>query len=213
MVVDAAIIASASEDDEEGHWVKHKGRPAFHCFKAHVGAYADTALVEEIAVTAPTPRTARPFLMLCPTIPAMCLPTAPTEAIISRRRGARQGWKAAHRRNRYVGARRGRKLDAWNQPIHRICSRIEKIFGTWKRSYDLRPMRWRGLAKAAVQIRRTAIAYSTKHSLMVASSRPSLKPSHRFRARRPKFMEVNNVMPYPRFSPPSQMCGSPEAAD
>ncbi|MER8524056.1 hypothetical protein NKH56_32880 [Mesorhizobium sp. M1076] len=32
--VDAAIIASASEDDEEGHWVKYKRRPAFHCFKA-----------------------------------------------------------------------------------------------------------------------------------------------------------------------------------
>ncbi|MES0032473.1 hypothetical protein [Mesorhizobium sp. M0040] len=78
--IDAAIIASASEDDEEGHWVKHKGRPAFHSFKAQFGAYADTALVEEIAVTAPTPRTATPFLMLCPTIPAKCLPTAPAEA-------------------------------------------------------------------------------------------------------------------------------------
>ncbi|MER8481728.1 MULTISPECIES: hypothetical protein [unclassified Mesorhizobium] len=86
--VDAAIIASASEDDEEGHWVKYKRRPAFHCFKAHFGAYADTALVEEIAVTAPTPRTATPFLMLCPTIPAKCLPTAPTEAIISATRCA-----------------------------------------------------------------------------------------------------------------------------
>ncbi|MER8833169.1 hypothetical protein [Mesorhizobium sp. M0909] len=75
--VDAAIIASASEDDEEGHWVKYKRRPAFRCFKAHFGAYADTALVEEIAVTAPTSRTATPFLMLCPTIPAKCLPTAP----------------------------------------------------------------------------------------------------------------------------------------
>ncbi|WP_352622568.1 hypothetical protein [Mesorhizobium sp. M0312] len=75
-----------------------------------------------------------------------------------------KGWKAAHHRNRYVGARRGRKLDAWNQPIHRICSRIEKIFGTWKRSYDLRRMRWRGLAKAAVQIRRTAnrLQYETQ---------------------------------------------------
>ncbi|WP_337738993.1 transposase [Sinorhizobium medicae] len=44
-------MTSASEDDEEGHWVKHKGRPAVHGFKAHVGADADTALVEEIAVT------------------------------------------------------------------------------------------------------------------------------------------------------------------
>ena len=50
-IVDAAIIASASEDDDDAHWVKHKGRPAVHGFKAHVGADADTALVEEVAVT------------------------------------------------------------------------------------------------------------------------------------------------------------------
>jgi len=30
------------------------------------------------------------------------------------------------------------RLAAWNQPIHRIRGRIEKIFGTWKRSYGLR---------------------------------------------------------------------------
>jgi hypothetical protein len=35
----------------EALWVKHKGRPAVHGFKAHVGADADTAIVEEIAVT------------------------------------------------------------------------------------------------------------------------------------------------------------------
>ncbi|WP_233788751.1 transposase [Rhizobium dioscoreae] len=33
------------------------------------------------------------------------------------------------------------RLEAWNQPIHRIRGRIEKIFGTWKRSYSLRRMR------------------------------------------------------------------------
>lgn len=31
-----------------------------------------------------------------------------------------------------------RKLHAWDQPIHRVRGRIEKIFGTWKRSYGLR---------------------------------------------------------------------------
>lgn len=50
-LVDATIIASASEDDGEARWVKHKGKPAVHGFKAHVGADADTTLVEEIAVT------------------------------------------------------------------------------------------------------------------------------------------------------------------
>ena len=54
------------------------------------------------------------------------------------------------------------RLEAWNQPIHRIRGRIEKIFGTWKRSYGLRRMRWRGLAKAGLQIRFTAIVYNIK---------------------------------------------------
>jgi len=43
------------------------------------------------------------------------------------------------------------RLDAWNTPIHRVRARIEKIFGTWKRSYGLRRMRWRGLARAALK--------------------------------------------------------------
>lgn len=50
-LVDATIITSASEDDDEGRWAKHKGRPAVHGSKAHVGSDADTALVEEIAIT------------------------------------------------------------------------------------------------------------------------------------------------------------------
>jgi IS5 family transposase len=61
------------------------------------------------------------------------------------------------------------RLEAWNQPIHRIRGRIEKIFGTWKRSYGLRRMRWRGLAKAAVQIRLTAIAYNMKRALKITA--------------------------------------------
>jgi len=50
-LVDATIIASASETDGDGRWVKHKGRTAVHGFKAHVGADATTALVERVSVT------------------------------------------------------------------------------------------------------------------------------------------------------------------
>ena len=50
-LVDATIIASASKNDGDAHWVKHKGKPAVHGFKAHVGADAETGLVEEVAVT------------------------------------------------------------------------------------------------------------------------------------------------------------------
>lgn len=34
-----------------GRWVEHKGKKAVHGFKAHVGADADTSLVEKISVT------------------------------------------------------------------------------------------------------------------------------------------------------------------
>ena len=61
------------------------------------------------------------------------------------------------------------RLAAWNQPIHRVRGRIEKIFGTWKRCYGLRRMRWRGLAKAAVQVHLTAIAYNLKRTLHIVA--------------------------------------------
>jgi IS5 family transposase len=50
-LVDATIVASASEEDGEARWVKHKRKPAVHGFKAHNGADADVALVEEVAIT------------------------------------------------------------------------------------------------------------------------------------------------------------------
>lgn len=50
-LVDATIIASASKSDGDARWVKHKGKPAMHGFKAHVGADADTAIVEAIDLT------------------------------------------------------------------------------------------------------------------------------------------------------------------
>ncbi|EXL01242.1 transposase, partial [Aquamicrobium defluvii] len=63
-----------------------------------------------------------------------------------------------------------KRLDAWNRPIHRGRGRIEKIFGTWKRSYGLRRMRWRGLAKASVQVLLTAVAYNLRRSLTILAA-------------------------------------------
>jgi transposase, IS5 family len=132
-LVDATIIASASEVDEEGHWVKHKGRPAVHGYKAHVGADADTALVEEIAVTAANINDGK--------ADPDALPDNPGEVFAD----------SAYRGNHFGDAVRAKggtprivatgmwgrdeaatlaRLEAWNQPIHRIRGRIEKIFGT-----------------------------------------------------------------------------------
>jgi IS5 family transposase len=171
-LVDATIIASASEDDGEGHWVKHKGKPAVHGFKAHIGADADTALVEQIAVT---PANINDGRAGPDALPDNCGEVFADSAYQGNHFG--DAVRAKGGTPRIVAtAMWGRdeaetlaKLEAWNQPIHRIRGRIEKIFGTWKRSYGLRRMRWRGLAKAAVQIRLTAIAYNMKRALKITA--------------------------------------------
>lgn len=56
------------------------------------------------------------------------------------------------------------RLKAHNAEVRRVRARIEKVFGTMKRSYGLRRMRWLGLAKAGLQVRLTAIAYNLRRS-------------------------------------------------
>ncbi|MEH6949984.1 transposase [Nitrobacter sp. NHB1] len=134
-LVDATIIASASEDDDAGRWVKHKGKAAVHGLKAHVGAGADatTALVEKIAITPANVNDGRAG--------PDALPDDPGEVFAD----------SAYRGNHFGDAVRAKggtprvvatgmcgrdeaetlaRLAAWNQPIHRIRGRIEKIFGT-----------------------------------------------------------------------------------
>ena len=169
-LVDATIIASASKEEGDARWVKHKGKSAVHGFKAHVGADADTALVEEIAVTSANINDGKAG--------PNALPDNPGEVFAdSAYRGSyfRDAVRAKGGIPRIVATGMwGRdeqetlaKLKAWNQPIHRVRGRIEKIFGTWKRSYGLRRMRWRGIAKAACQIHLTAIAYNLKRTLNI----------------------------------------------
>lgn len=172
-LVDATIIASASEADADGHWVKHKGRPAVHGYKAHVGADAATALVEKVSVTPANVNDGRAG--------PDALPDDPGDVF------ADSAYRGSHFGNA-VRAKGGTpriaatamwgrdeqetlaRLDAYNTPIHRVRARIEKIFGTWKRSYGLRRMRWRGLASAAAQVHLTATAYNLKRSLNILSA-------------------------------------------
>ena len=143
-LVDATIIASASEGDQDARWVKNKGKPAVHGFKAHVSADADTALVEQVSVTSANINDGRAG--------PEALPDNPGEVF------ADSAYRGNHFRDT-VRAKGGiprivatgmwgrdeqetlRKLNEWNQPIHRGRGRIEKIFGTWKRCYGLRRMR------------------------------------------------------------------------
>jgi IS5 family transposase len=169
-LVDATIVASASKGDEEARWVKHKGKPALHGYKAHVGADADTALVEQVAVTPANVHDGKAGGEALPDAPGQVFADSAyrgeTFRAAVQAKGGTPHIVATHMWGRDEQETLAR-LDAWNQPIHRIRGRIEKIFGTWKRSYGLRRIRWMGLAKAALQIRLTAIAYNLRRTLGV----------------------------------------------
>ncbi len=169
-LVDATVIASASHADTEAAWAKHRRRKAIHGFKAHVGADADTALVEELSITPGNVNDGRAGSGALPDNPgevyadsAYCgqvfgsavLGCGGVPKVVLTGAWGRPGDDTL------------RKLRAWNHGVNRIRCRIEKIFGTWKRSYGVRRMRWRGLAKAALQVRLTAIAYNLKRALRI----------------------------------------------
>lgn len=171
-LVDATIIASGSEDDADGRWVKHKGKRAVQGFKAHVGADADTALVEEVCVTSANINDGKAGPDALPDNPGGVFADSAyrgshfCDAVRAKggvpRIVATSAWAKTEEEAQAW-------LRQWNQPIHRVRGRIEKIFETWKRCYGLRRTRWRGLAKAAVQVHITAIAYNLKRTMNILS--------------------------------------------
>jgi IS5 family transposase len=167
-LVDATIIASASKDDDEARWVKHRGRGAVHGFKAHVGADADTALVEAVSVTPANVNDGREGPAALPDDPGDVFADSAyrgqhfTDAVRAKGGVPRVAATAMWGRDE---AETLARLAAWNGAIQRVRARVEKIFGTWKRCYGLRRMRWRGLARATAQVHFTATAYNLKRSL------------------------------------------------
>lgn len=105
-LVDATIIASASEDDDDARWVKHKGKRAIHGFKAHVGADADTALVEEVSVTSANINDGKAGPEALPDNPGEVFADSAYRGKSLPRRCAGKGRHTAGRRHRHVGARR-----------------------------------------------------------------------------------------------------------
>jgi Transposase DDE domain/Transposase domain (DUF772) len=50
-LIDATVIGSASKDDQEAAWAKHKSRAPAHGYKAHIAADKDTGIIREVETT------------------------------------------------------------------------------------------------------------------------------------------------------------------
>ncbi|WP_414476174.1 IS5 family transposase [Microvirga sp. M2] len=169
-LVDATVIASATHRDEEASWAGHKRRKAIRGFKAHVAADADTALVEALAVTPGNVNDGRTGSTVLPDHPGdVDADSAYRGTVFASAVQSKGGCPCVVQTGVWgrPGGNALRKLRAWNHHVQHVRCRIEKIFGTWKRSYGLRRMRWTGLAKAALQVRLTASAYNLKRTAVI----------------------------------------------
>jgi IS5 family transposase len=94
-LVDATIIASASEDDDDARWVKHKGSALFMASKPMLVPIPTQRWSRKYRSPLPISMMVKQALMRCLTTLAKSLPTVPTAAIISvtpsEQRGACRG--------------------------------------------------------------------------------------------------------------------------
>ena len=165
-LVDATVIPSASiRCDDEARWAGHRRRKPVHGYKAHVATDQEAGLIRGIEVTTANVHDAAELDAVLPDSPGDTYGdtafSGSRPAAVIRARG---GNPHVVHTGTWGGPEALTRLQAHNAEVRRVRARIEKVFGTCKRCYGLRRMRWLGLAKAGLQVRLTAIAYNLRRS-------------------------------------------------
>jgi transposase, IS5 family len=165
-LVDATVIPAASKDDEEAGWNAYPGRPAVKGYKAHVATDEDGGIVCKVVVTPANVHDSQGFVPVLPRHPGRVYADAAYDnASLSAHVRARGGRPCIARR---IDKRSRPELNAakaaWNAVIRPVRCRIEKVFGTTKRSYGLRRARYLGLEKVSLQVHLTMLAYNLKRA-------------------------------------------------
>jgi transposase, IS5 family len=171
-LVDATLIPSASIcRDDDARWAGHRRRKPVHGYKAHIATDQDAALIETVEVTTANVHDAALLHVVLPAEPGdvygdSAFAGRSSERIII----ARGGRPLTVQTDTWGGRAALDRLATHNAKVRRMRCRIEKVFGTSKRSYGLRRMRWIGLAKAGLQTRLTAMAYNIRRSFGILSA-------------------------------------------
>lgn len=172
-LVDATLIPSASiRCDDEARWAGHRRRKPLHGYKAHVATDQDAELVRAVEITTANTHDAAMLDAILPPEPGDVYgDTAFAGSKHERLIVARGGTPRTVQSGVWGGPEALGRLKVHNAAVRRVRARIEKVFGTCKRSYGMRRMRWLGLAKAGLQVRLAAMAYNLRRSwrLLVAA--------------------------------------------
>ena len=174
-LVDATLIASASiQHDDEARWAGHRRRKPLHGYKAHVTTDQDAALIRGVEVTTANMHDAAELEAVLPPQPGDVYGDSAYAGTRSERIIAARGGRARTvQTGVWGGAEALARVQSHNAEVRAVRARIEKVFGTCKRSYGLCRMRWFGLAKAGLQVRLSAIAYNLRRSWRLLTPLPA----------------------------------------
>ena len=132
-----------------------------HGYKAHIAADKDSGIIRAVETTPANEADVAIASSIVPDEPGEVYADRAYDALAVEKAIEAAGGtsKLMRKGHRWLPAK---ALEAHNRPLRPIRARVEKIFGTWKRSYHFRSMRWIGLAKAKCQVHLAAIAYNFK---------------------------------------------------
>jgi IS5 family transposase len=165
-LIDATVIAAASKDDADAGWSARAGRPAVKGYKAHVATDEEGGIVRRVAVTPANLHDSRGLAPVLPARPGRVWADAAYDQAATREHIRAKGGTPHIPRRIYRRSRPALNAAkaAWNATIRPVRSRIEKVFGTAKRSYGLRRARYLGLARVSLKVHLTAIAYNLRRA-------------------------------------------------
>jgi IS5 family transposase len=177
-LVDATVIAQASGKDGEADWCVYGGRPRkpVRGYKAHVAADEAGGIVRRVVVTPANVHDSRGLEPVLPGRPGRVWADSAydAQAIHDAVRARRGEPRIARRLSRGMAPAKRAARKAWNRTVAGVRCRVEKIFGTTKRSYGLARARYVGLERVSLQAHLTFIAYNlTRAAGLIASRNPA----------------------------------------
>lgn len=174
-LVDASVIAQAAKSDGEAAWCVYGGRrrTPVRGYKAHVAADEDGGIVRKVVVTPANVHDSQELAPVLAGRPGRVWADSAYDSQAShdevRARGGQP--RIARRLRKGMAPAKAAARRAWNRTVASVRCRVEKIFGTTKRSYGLGRARYIGLARVSLQAHLTFLAYNLTRALGLLAAR------------------------------------------
>jgi transposase, IS5 family len=163
-LVDATVVRQAARTDGEADWCVYGGprRTPVKGYKAHVAADEAGGIVRKVVVTPANVHDAQGLEPVLPARPGRVWADSAYDSRASHARVRAKGGvpRIARRIDKRIAAAKAAAMRAWNRTVASVRCRVEKIFGTAKRSYGLGRARYVGLARVSLQVHLTFLAYN-----------------------------------------------------